>query len=136
VSANATHRLWFARLLIALVIAWNLQAALAFLLHPADHAAGLGLPVKAGTAMVAGMGLLFLMWNVPYVVALRHPKRHRISLFEAIAMQTIGLIGESVILLRLVPDLTALHATITRFVFFDLAGLVLLTLAALLTKND
>ena len=44
------------------------------------------------------MGVLFLMWNVPYAVALWHPVRHRVSLYEAVAMQTIGLIGESLIL--------------------------------------
>ncbi len=52
----------------------------------------------------AGMGVLFLMWNVPYAVALWHPLRHRISLYEALAMQAIGLLGESLIYLSLSPE--------------------------------
>jgi hypothetical protein len=36
-----------------------------------------------------GIGVLFLMWNVPYLVALWHPIRHRISLYEWLAIRSI-----------------------------------------------
>ena len=66
------------------------------------------------------------MWNVPYAVALWHPLRYRISLYEASAMQAIGLLGESIILLCLSPAHATLHASLLRFIAFDGAGLILL----------
>ena len=69
-------------------------------LAPATFAPGFELGGAAGAAAVRGMGVLFLMWNVPYAVALWHPVRYRMSLYEAITMQAIGLIGESLILGR------------------------------------
>ncbi len=48
--------------------------------------------------MLRGLGMLFIIWNVPYAVALWHPVRNHISLSEA---QTIGLVGESIIFLLL-----------------------------------
>jgi len=77
------------------------------------------------------MGLLFLMWNVPYAVAAWHPWRHRASLVEAVIMQAIGLVGEALMLQALPPvGYEALGATGERFVRFDAAGLLLLLLAS------
>ena len=66
------------------------------------------------------------MWNVPYAVALWHPVRHRVSLYEALAMQAIGLAGESLILLSCLRRCVVARASIGRFILFDAAGLVLL----------
>ena len=79
------------------------------------------------------MGVLFLMWNVPYAVALWHPVRHRVSLYEAIAMQTIGLIGESLILWSLGGAHPVAAGSVTRFIAFDGVGLIALSAAALVT---
>jgi hypothetical protein len=69
------------------------------------------------------------MWNVPYLVALWHPRKYRLALGIAIVMQLVGLVGESFILLTL-PDGHALLSTaITRFIIFDGGGLVLLIAA-------
>jgi hypothetical protein len=84
--------------------------------------------------MVRGMGVLFLMWNVPYAVAVIDPRRYRISLYEAVAMQTIGLVGESLIYWSLPSGYTVARGSILRFVYFDAAGLVLLLLAAWITR--
>jgi hypothetical protein len=83
----------------------------------------------SGDAAIRGVGLLFLMWNIPYVVALIHPLRYRISLYEASAMQTIGLLGETIILKSMPPGHCILHASLIRFIVFDEAGFVLLLLA-------
>ena len=91
-------RLWAARLLIAVVVAWNLECALVFLLNPAVFAPGFELSGVPGEAAVRGFGVLFVMWNIPYLVALWQPRRNRLSLWEALAMQLIGVIGESLIL--------------------------------------
>jgi hypothetical protein len=123
-----------ARIFIALVLAWNVQCAVAFLAAPAPYAAGFELAGAAGEAAVRGIGVLFLMWNVPYAVALWHPARHRVSLYEALTMQGIGVVGETLILLSLPAALVVARASIGRFILFDAVGLVLLILAAGLTR--
>ena len=130
------HRtLWLSRFLIGLVTLFNLQAALLFLLNPADYAPGFELSGAAGSAVIRGMGLLFVMWNVPYVVALLHPVRHRVSLIESVVMQGIGVVGETVLLLALPGSHPLISASITRFIVFDGSGFVFLALAWILTKN-
>lgn len=126
-------RLWLSRLLIAAVFIWNVQCAAAFLVSPAPYAAGFELEGTIGEAMVRGMGVLFLMWNVPYVVALLHPVRFRVALAEALVMQSIGLLGESLILATLPPANLLARTSIARFIGFDAAGLLLLLAAAWLT---
>jgi hypothetical protein len=128
-------RLWLGRLLIGIVLIWNVQCALIFLLAPETFAPGFELGGAAGAAAVRGMGVLFLMWNVPYAVALWHPVRHRVSLYEAVAMQTIGLIGESLILWSLGGAHPVAAGSVTRFIAFDGAGVVLLALAAWVTRG-
>ena len=134
-SQSRLIRLRLGRLLIGIVFLWNVQCVIAFLLAPATFAPGFELSGAAGAAAVRGMGVLFLMWNVPYAVALWHPVRHRVSLNEAIAMQTIGLIGESLILLSLGGAHPVAAGSVTRFIAFDGAGLLLLALAACFTRR-
>lgn len=126
--------MWLARICIALVLAWNVQCAVAFLVAPATYAATFELTGAAGEAAVRGMGVLFLMWNVPYAVALWHPARHRVSLYEAVAMQGIGVVGETLILLSLPTALTIARASIGRFILFDAAGLALLIAATIIGR--
>lgn len=122
--------LWVARACIVLVLAVNLQCAVAFVVSPHAYAGSFQLTGLEGATMVRSMGLLFLMWNVPYVVAAWHPWRHRASLLEAAVMQAIGLVGEALMLQALPPvGYEALRATGERFVRFDAAGLLLLLLA-------
>ncbi len=89
--------IWVSRTLICAVTFSNLLAAFQFMLRPNIYAPGFELQGESGTAAIQGMGLLFLMWNVPYIVALLHPFKHSISLIEAVAMQTIGVVGEECI---------------------------------------
>jgi len=135
-SHSASIRLWLGRLLIGIVLIWNVQCALIFLLAPATFAPGFELGGAAGAAAVRGIGVLFLMWSVPYAVALWHPVRHRVSLYEAVAMQTIGLIGESLILWSLGGAHPVAAGSVTRFIAFDGAGVLLLALAAWITRRS
>jgi hypothetical protein len=128
-------RLWAARLLIAAVVAWNLQCALVFFLSPGVYAPGFELTGVPGLAAVRGFAVLFAMWNIPYLVALWHPQRNRISLWEALGMQIIGVIGESLILFSLPAGYPSLHASILRFISFDAAGVVLLIGAVFLSRK-
>lgn len=76
------------------------------------------------------MGILFLMWNVPYATAFWHPVRRRFSLYEALAMQAIGLAGECLLLFSLPVENVLLRGSITRFILFDMGGLAMLAAAA------
>ncbi len=126
-------RLWMARLLIGAVFFFNVQCAIAFLWQPALYAPTFEIGGVPGEGMLRGMGVLFLMWNVPYAFALAHPARRRISLIEAVIMQGVGLLGESLILLALPAGHAELVRSVTRFIVFDGGGLLLLLLALLLT---
>jgi hypothetical protein len=133
--SNKNRKLWLGRVLIAVVLFLNLHAAVLFLIHPADYASGFELSGVPGSSMVQGMGLLFIMWNIPYLVALLHPVRHRLSLIEALIMQSIGVIGESSLKYLLPAGHLILSASVNRFILFDAADLVLLLLAWMLTRS-
>ncbi len=120
---------WVARILIGVVTFSNLLAAFQFMLRPEIYAPGFELQGESGAAVIQGMGLLFLMWNVPYIVALLNPVRYFISLIEAVTMQAIGVVGESLLLAFLRGDYPLIRDSVTRFIFFDGGGLLLLLAA-------
>jgi len=128
-------RLWAARLLIAVVLAWNLECALVFLLNPGVFAPGFELAGIPGAAAVRGFAVLFVMWNIPYLVALWHPQQNHVSLWEALVMQVVGVFGESFILFSLPARHVILHASLLRFISFDAAGVVALLGAVLLAHT-
>ncbi len=122
-------RLWLARFFIFVVFFFNVQCAAVFLAAPQAYAPGFELAGPAGEGMVRGLGVLFLMWNVPYAVALWNPLRFRISLVEAVAMQIIGVTGETLLLAALPAGHDVLRASVTRFIAFDASGMALLLIA-------
>jgi hypothetical protein len=122
-------RLWLSRILIAIVTGWNLQAALVFILWPERFMHAFELTGVPGAAALRGTGILFVMWNVPYLVALWNPRKYRLVLGIAILMQLVGLIGESFILYTLPDGHALLSSSILRFIVFDGSGLVLLAIA-------
>lgn len=122
-------RLWLPRFLIAIVLLLNVQCALIFLIAPSWFAPSYELNGEVGEVVVRAFGVLFLMWNVPYIFAAWHPRRHRVSLWQATIMQAIGLIGETGILSSLSSDHLLLRDSIFRFIVFDGAGLVALIVA-------
>ena len=88
-------RIWIPRLLIAIVTAWNVQAAVLFIISPGSFVHAYELSGVAGEAAVRGVGVLFLMWSVPYVFTVVDPIRYRFAVLLALLMQLTGLIGES-----------------------------------------
>jgi uncharacterized membrane protein YjfL (UPF0719 family) len=117
------------QVLIFLVVAMNLQCAFSYIFNPMPYVAPFELSGEPGRVAVIGIGILFVMWQVPYVFALVHPQRNRRSLLEANLMQGIGLAGET-LLLRSIPGThVSLRASILRFVIFDAVGLLLLLIA-------
>lgn len=127
---NEFARLLLPRVLIFLVLAMNLQCALTYILDPLPYVAPFELSGEPGRAAVIGIGILFVMWQVPYAFALVHPLRNRRSLLEAVLMQAIGLVGETLLLGSIPLAHPALRASILRFIIFDASGLLLLIVAA------
>jgi len=122
-------RPWIPRLLIGIVAAWNLQAAFAFIFSPSGFVHAYELSGAAGEAAIRGFGVLFLMWNVPYLFAVKDPIRYQLALAFALLMQGIGLIGETYIFSTLTVEHTLLKTSILRFIIFDGVGLILLAIA-------
>jgi hypothetical protein len=121
---------WIARVLIGLVLLDNFQAAVIFLVFPSRMSPGFGLSGVTGNAAIQGIGLLFLMWCVPYFIATLNPARHKISFIESILMQTIALVGETILLFLLPTKLPVLTSSVQRFILFDGVGLLFLLIAA------
>ena len=124
--------LWLARLALAVVFFFNVSCALAFIARPEAYAPGFEVSGVAGEALVRGMGILFLMWNVTYPLAIWHPRRYRWLFLIVIVQQAIGLAGETWMLLTLPPGHTALTATGYRFVAFDGGGFVAMLVTSVL----
>ncbi len=128
-TAKSSLATWLVRGLILPVLLANLSAALPFVLHPQDHGWAFEVPGSVGEVIVRSIGLLFLMWVVPYVPVLLRPARYRVCLIVILVQQSIGLLGETWMYLALPPGHPALRATGLRFIVFDAVGLVLLIAA-------
>ena len=130
------RKVWIARLLVAIVIFINLQAAVQYLLNPNAYSGAFELEGIPGMAAVMGVGILYVMWQVPYVFAAINPAAHRLSMTEAVLMQAIGLLGETWLRSRIPVEHTVLRNSILRYIVFDAGGLVLLSVAwALVNKK-
>jgi hypothetical protein len=125
--------LWLARLALIVVFFFNVSCALIFVVSPEAYAQGFEVSGVAGKTLVRGIGILFLMWNVTYPLAIWHPWRYRWLFLIIIIQQVIGLTGETWMLLMLPPGHAPLAATGRRFIAFDGGGLVamLITFALL-----
>jgi hypothetical protein len=117
------------------VLTANMSAAIPYILHPTDYAAAYELTGVPGEVVVRGFGILFLMWAVPFVPAIWHPVQNRVAFVCVLAMQVIGLVGESLMLIGLPSGHDVLCATGLRFIAFDGTGLVVLGLAYLITYH-
>ena len=133
---NNTWQVWTARGLIAVVLFWNLQAAVHFMANPAAFAPSFQLEGVPGRTAVAGYGILFLMWQVPYAFASIHPVRFKTSLWSAVIMQTIGAVAESRLLTTIPGEYGLLRGSIIRFIIFDGAGVFILLGALVLVRHQ
>ncbi len=129
-------RLNIGRILIGVVVFINLQCALLFLLFPSTYAPAFELSGIPGENVISSLGILFVMWNIPYLFALVHPKKYRVSLIQAILMQTVGFVGESILWINIEPAYSIMKSSLFRFMVFDGGGLLLLLAAIILVKRD
>jgi len=132
---NNPWQVWAARLFIFVVLFLNLQAAILFMFTPDSFVRAFQLEGIPGRAAIVGYGILFLMWQVPYIFALLHPVKFNLSLWQALIMQVIGTVGESILLSTIPGEYQLLRSSIQRFIVFDAAGVLLLMLAILLIKH-
>jgi hypothetical protein len=124
------------RFLIGLVLGINLHCAISFIINPQRYLIAYELVGSPGEAAIRGFGILFLMWNIPYIFALINPIKNWISLIEAIIMQAVGIFGEAFILINIPPQHLLLNISIQRFLIFDTAGLICLVSAALILQKN
>ena len=117
---------WIARIGFAIVFIVNVQCALSFVFEPSAFVGAYELSGVPGNVAIQGMGVVFLMWNVPYAVYIAHPVRFHAMGWVAIVQQTIGLVGESLILAGIPAGHTLLSESILRFIAFDALGLVIM----------
>ena len=124
---------WLARVAVFIVFFLNVMCAVQFILEPIGYATAYGLPAtEESGAMVAGLGVAFLMWNATYPAVIISPRRFRALYVVVLFQQLIGLVGESCILAHLVGaglGSSLMAAGIMRFVVFDAGGLVLMLVA-------
>jgi hypothetical protein len=132
----SVNKIWLARFFILLITAWNVQAGVVFMLSPVSFVRAYELSGEAGEAAVRGVGVLFLMWSVPYFFAVWNPLRYKLALTCAVLMQVVGLAGESYILSTLSMEHEILRTSILRFIAFDGVGLFLLMLAYFLVRHE
>jgi hypothetical protein len=120
--------IWLARFVVGIVFLANINAAFAFILKPSLYTPGFEVEGVAGRAIVQGIGILFLMWNVTYPLVIFQPIRHMTLFGVILAQQAIGVVGESWLWLSIPTSHTALRATGWRFIVFDGGGLLLMGL--------
>jgi hypothetical protein len=75
------------------------------------------------------------MWNIPYIFACLNPLKHVVSLYQAISMQFIGFLGESIIFFQLPEQHTIIRHSVGRFILFDGLGLTALVLSFFIIRN-
>lgn len=127
-------RVWIIRLCICAVTAWNLQAAFSLLIDPSRQSRYFMVEGQIGIITVISFGILFVMWNIPYIFAIIHPIKWNILLKVILLMQLIGVIGE-IWIFPLARDLASIRIMIQRFIMFDTAGLVLLGFALYTSRS-
>lgn len=118
--------IWCARGLIFVVLFLNLQCAIAFIFQPTSYARSFELTEAVGDITIQSLGILFVMWNVPYLFAFWQPVQNKRSLLEAIIMQAIGFIGETGLYVSVGREHYLLKQSLNRFILFDGGGLILL----------
>lgn len=127
-----TSTLWLARVPVLIVFFLNIQCAIVFVILPELYANSFEIGGQIGKWVIQTMGILFLMWNVPYFIALINPVKNLTSLKEAVIMQFIGGFGETLLYLSINRSHDVIRKSIERFMLFDWSGLILLVIALFL----
>lgn len=124
---------------VLIVFCWNVLCAMQFVTNPLGYAPAYGLPAtEESAAMVAGLGVAFLMWNATYPAVIANPRRFQALYVVVLAQQAIGFVGETFIWLHLAQAGLGdglMSAGILRFMAFDGAGLALMLAAFIALRH-
>lgn len=131
---NRALRCILSRFLIAIVAFWNILAGLTFFLAPSKFAVSYELSGIPGNTAVQAVGLLFIMWTVPYLFTIVDPCKYKILLASIITAQAIGVLGELLVISQIPATNHTLRISSQRFLIFDSIGLILLLGAAFLAR--
>ncbi len=134
IKQEVDKTIWISRILVGIVFFVNMLCAFQFIIQPALYIYQFDLSGEQGIVVMRSIGILFIMWNVPYAIATINPIRFKVALISALIMQFIGFLGESYIYLN-IQSLTNTKLSILKFMYFDLAGLMILMLAYLLISR-
>ena len=116
-----------ARLMYLAVFVSNMICIVAFVFNPASYVYSYQVNGAAGAiAAIEGLGVAFAMWNVTYPFFILNKNDNKALGLAIIVQQAVGLVGELYIQSELGEGLEVLRSSITRFVWFDAGGLVLL----------
>ena len=125
---------WAARLCLGIVFLINMNAAVAYILHPTRYISGYELEGVAGRVVIQAIGALFIMWNATYPLVIVNPARYQALFAIVLAQQLIGLTAESWLVISLPSGHDALRLTGIRFITFDGVGLILMLAVFLLGR--
>lgn len=117
----------FTRLLYLAVFISNMICIVAFVCSPADYIYSYEVNGSTGAcAAIQGLGIAFAMWNTTYPFFIISPAKNKTLGLVIIVQQIVGLAGELYIQQGLSSDSLVLSESISRFVYFDAGGLILL----------
>jgi hypothetical protein len=124
-----------ARLCIVCVFAWNMSCAISFIIDPSQGTVGYELSGVGAIAAIRGMGVIMLMWNISYIPLIYKPSRFRCMFVVVIIQQLIAVAGDMYVVLFDASSASMLYDSVTRFLMFDIAGIVLLIIAYFLSRK-
>jgi hypothetical protein len=133
-ATSLNRKLLLSQLFIILVLFVNIQAAVLFFMFPQQYRSSFQLTGETAPYVIQSIGVLFLMWTVPYFFAAINPIKYRVSLVQAVIMQIIGVVGESCIYRNLPEKLNILKLSLQRFIIVDSIGVLLLLASFLLVR--
>ena len=126
---------WVTRAAVGAVFLMNVWCAVTFLGWPDRFAGSFEVGGAPGGAIVQAFGVLFLMWNATYPAVIWRPRGQHVLFAVILVQQTIGLAGETWLVLSLPAGHPVLWATGVRFILFDGVGLALMLMAYVVLRR-
>jgi hypothetical protein len=128
-------RLQLSRAAVGIVLFLNIQCAVQFLASPQITRRVLNFQ-EHGRNSYSRYGNLIPYVECALCFCLNPPVKYRISYFQAVIMQFIGLLGETFLWIVIPSENALIAANISRFIIFDGTGLVFMTFGYLLINKE
>jgi hypothetical protein len=112
-----------------------MSCAISFIIDPSQGTVGYELSGVGAIAAIRGMGVIMLMWNISYIPLIYRPSRFRCMFVVVIIQQLIAVAGDMYVVLFDASSASMLYDSVTRFLMFDIAGIVLLIISYFLSRK-